>query len=157
MADGFLGTSASLMLDVVVCSLILVVPTLAFSIYLVRYRRNYAWHKRIQIALGAVLLVVVALFEIDMRMQGGFWAMTEDSPYYESKFLPMLLGVHLVFSVSTVLIWAWTLFTAIRRFPTPVGPGEFSPVHRALAWIAVLDMVATVVTGLLVYYYGFIA
>ena len=155
--EGFLGTPASIMLDVIVCSLVLVVPTLSFSIYLVRWRKNYLWHKRIQISLGVVLLIIVLLFEIDMRRQGGFWTLAADSPYADGRFLPTLLGVHLTFSISTVLFWFITFITALRRFSNPPAPGVFSPVHKTMAWIAVADMVATVVTGLMVYYFGFIA
>ena len=50
----------------------------------------------------------------------------------------------------------YTLFTALRNFPKPPEPGLFSAFHKRIAWIAVLDMVATVVTGLIIYYLGFI-
>ena len=60
MSNGFLGYGASLMLDVVVCALVLVVPTLAYSIYVVKIRRNYVRHRNVQVALGAVLLVIGA-------------------------------------------------------------------------------------------------
>jgi len=71
MSDGFLGYPASFMLDVVVCALIVVVPLLAFNIYVVRFGRNYRLHKRLQLLLAAVLLVAVGLFELDMQWQGG--------------------------------------------------------------------------------------
>lgn len=155
MGSGFLGTPASLMLDVVVCSLALVVPALLWSVYLARIGRNYALHKRVQLVLGVVLLIVVVLFEVDMRMQGGFWEMAKESAYYQTAFLRNLLGVHLFFSVSTVILWAITYVTALQSFPSPPRPNAFSQKHRVMAWVAVVDMVATVVTGLMVYYYGF--
>src|SRR5262249_40470812 len=68
MSHGFLGYNATLMLDVVVCALIVVVPTLLFSLFAVKIRRNYRLHKALQIALGVILLIVVGLFEIDMRL-----------------------------------------------------------------------------------------
>lgn len=155
MGKGFLGTPASLMLDVVVCSLVLVLPMLAASLYVVKARNNYALHKLLQIALSAALLVVVLLFEIDMRLQGGFWVMAKDSPYADTAFLKILLYVHLCFSITTVFVWYGTAIWAIRRFPSPPGPNAFSPKHKLAAWIAVADMAGTVVTGLMVYYYGF--
>lgn len=156
MAQGFLGTSASIMLDVVVVSLLLVVPVLVYSIWIVRWRRKYLLHKRIQLVLGVVLAVVVVLFEVDIRLAGGFWEMAKDSAYYETAFLRNLLYVHLFFSISTVVIWLITYLTALRFFPRPPRPGAFSQTHKILGWVAVVDMVATVVTGLMVYYYGFI-
>ncbi len=66
--NGFLGTRASLMLDVVFLAMFVVLVALAASIYLVRSRRLYEWHKRIQLLLGGVLLVTLALFEVDVRL-----------------------------------------------------------------------------------------
>ena len=71
MGKGFLGTDASLMLDVVVTSLVVVVPVLLWSLWLAKFRRNFTLHKWVQVTLSAVLSVVVILFEVDMRLQGG--------------------------------------------------------------------------------------
>ena len=60
--DGFLGTRASLMLDVVALAMLAVLPVLGFSIWLVRCRRLYAIHKRIQLTLASVLLLTVVAF-----------------------------------------------------------------------------------------------
>src|SRR4029079_9719706 len=68
--DGFLGTRATFMLDVVVLAMLGVLPVLAWSIYFLARRRRYTLHKRVQLTLGIVLLVTVALFELDMRMNG---------------------------------------------------------------------------------------
>ena len=143
MADGFLGYEASLMLDVVVVSLVVVVPLLGLSLGLVRVRKNYRLHRRLQVLLGAILLIAVTLFEIDMRLSGGFWQMSKDDS---------------TFAISTVGLWAVTLGLAHRRFlgDDPV-PGDHSRLHRRLGWLSTLDITATAVTGLLVYYYGFVA
>lgn len=157
MGNGFLGTPASLMLDVVVCSLIVVVPALLYSIYVVRYKRNYLLHKRLQITLFWVLAVAVTLFEVDMRLSGGFWEMAAQSRYIDTAFLKWLLRVHLFFSITTAVLWVVTFVTAMKKISNPPGPGGFSRAHLLMGRIAVIDMVATVVTGLMVYYYGFMA
>ena len=51
--DGFLGTRATLTLDLLVSAMLVVVLVLGWSIYQVRYRRRYLLHKRTQITLGA--------------------------------------------------------------------------------------------------------
>jgi len=158
MTDGFLGYRASLMLDVVVCALIVVVPTLLFSLYTVKIRRNYALHRLLQIALGALLLVAVTLFEIDMRLHGGIdGILAKRSPplsLAERAFFDRLLYIHLFFAVSTVVLWAVTLILALRRIPSPPRPCEHSRLHKRLGWLSAADITATAVTGLLVYYYG---
>ena len=71
--DGFLGTRASLMLDVLVLGMLVVVAVLSWSIYQVKVRRRFRLHKAVQLTLGAVVLVVVVLFEVDIRRYG--WEM----------------------------------------------------------------------------------
>jgi hypothetical protein len=75
--DGFLGTRASLMLDVVFAAMFVVLPVLAWSIQQVRVHRRYLLHKRVQLTLGTILLVAVTLFEIDMRLND--WTLRANS------------------------------------------------------------------------------
>src|SRR5262245_14823050 len=128
--DGFLGTRASITLDLVFSAMFLVTPALAWSIWLVRRRRRYDLHKRIQLFLCGVLAIAVVVFEVDMRFVSGWRERAEPSPYYASiesagpiwdaiclKLLGLdrvpgavlrMLAVHLVFAVSTTLLWIWT-------------------------------------------------
>lgn len=160
MTDGFLGYRASLMLDVVVVALIVVVPILLTSLYLVKVRRNYAAHRFLQTLLGVVLLIAVGAFEVDMRLQGGIRAilakrLTPLTPE-QLLFFDRLLAIHLVFAISTVVLWGLTLTLAWRRFSVPPRPGEHSALHKVLGWASAIDITLTSVTGLLVYYFGFI-
>ena len=118
--DGFLGTRASMMLDVVFIAMFAVVPLLGYSVYLVKYQRKYALHKQIQLVLGAVLLVTVVLFEVDMRVNG--WReRAQPSPYYGSEtahgWVWYALSIHLLFAVTTAALWIAVIVQALRRFP----------------------------------------
>ena len=148
------------MLDIVACALVLVVPLLVFSIYQVKVHRRYTLHKRLQILLGALLLVAVGLFEIDMRWQGGVRGIlakrTVPLTPDQNDFFYRVLVVHLFFAVSTVFLWSATLILALRRMPKPPAPCPHSALHKRLGWLSALDITATSVTGLLVYYYGFV-
>ena len=56
-SSGFLPTRGSFMLDFLFLALFALVLLMGVSVWLVRSRRKYAWHKRIQIVLAVVLLV----------------------------------------------------------------------------------------------------
>ena len=163
MQNGFLGNNASLMLDVVVCALVLIVPALLFSLYTVKIRRNYALHKTMQLTLGIVLLVAVSAFEIDMRLHGG-WKNIVNKPDQPVRLegsdlesVEALLWVHLVFAISTPILWVITITLALKRFPNPPVPSEHSTLHKKLGWISAIDITLTAITGLNFYYYAFIA
>jgi putative membrane protein len=158
--DGFLGTRATIMLDVVVLAMIAVLPALGFSVYLVKCRRQYALHKTLQLLLGAALLVTVALFEADMRING--WReRAVASPYSgqdgTTDWVDIVLAIHLVFAVSTALLWIAVIARALANFPAPPQPGPHSAWHKRFGTIAAIDMVCTAVTGWVFYWLAFVA
>ncbi len=158
--DGFLGTRATFMLDVVVLAMLAVLPLLGWSIYLVKYRNQYALHKKIQLTLGGVLLVTVILFELDMRVNG--WRdRAEASPYFGQEgsidWVAIVLGVHLCFAVTAAVLWTVVIVQALRRFPQPPAPAEHSPWHRRFGKLAAYDMLCTAVTGWIFYWLAFVA
>ena len=161
MSDGFLGYRTSLMLDFVVCSLVLIVPTLVYSIYLVKFRRNYVAHRNIQLTLAVVLLVAVSAFEIDMQQVQGGWqqvvAKREVKLTAEQlQSVRQVLWIHLIFAVSSPVLWATTIVLALRRMPSPPAPCVHSQWHQLLGWVATLDLTLTSITGLWFYYVAFI-
>jgi putative membrane protein len=154
-SDGFLGTRASLMLDVVAIAMVAVLALLAGSVWLVHYRRRYRLHKQIQLVLAAALLIVVGLFETEIRIHG--WrSRAESSPYYSTCVMPAL-AVHLGFSTSTCLLWAAVMVAALRKFGRAPQPGPHSAAHRFWGRLAALDMLCTAVSGWIFYWLAFVA
>ena len=62
-----------------------------------------------------------------------------------------------MFAISTPFFWAATIYLALKRFPSPPVPGPHSGLHKKLGWISATDITLTSITGLLFYYYAFIA
>ena len=162
MADGFLGNKASFMLDFVVCALVLIVPVLIYSIYLIKVRRNYVWHRNLQLILGVTLLVAVGAFEVDLQIIHDGWesivakrtvALSPEA----FQTVRNVLHIHLIFAISTPFLWAATIAFALKRFPSPPAPSEHSSLHKKLAWLSAIDLTLTSVTGLTFYYMAFVA
>lgn len=153
--DGFLPFRGSFMLDLVFVAMFAIVPVTGLSIWLVKRHACYEFHKRIQLTLGAVLLVAVGAFELDMRING--WRhRAEVSPYYDS-WVWHSLYLHLAFAISTAVLWTIVIVQGLRKFPQPARPNEYSGVHKHWAWAAAIDMLFTAVTGWAFYYLAFIA
>lgn len=156
---GFLGTRASLMLDVVFLAMFAVVPALAVSIGLVK-RSNFALHKLLQATLGAVLLVAVLAFEVDMRFFTDWRTRAAESPYFQGPGWNAVwtsLAIHLSFAVPTLLVWIAVIGLALKRFPAPPQPNAHSQLHKKLGWLATIGMTLTAVTGWIFYWLAFVA
>ena len=155
---GFLGTRASLMLDVVFVAMLLVLPILAVSIFLVK-RGHYALHKKIQLFLGTVLLAAVTAFEVDMRFFTDWEQLAEPSPYYRTEGWSTVwtaLCVHLAFAIPAAFLWAFVIIQALRKYPTPPAPSSHSASHKRWGWLAAICMVMTAVTGWIFYWLAFV-
>ena len=153
--DGFLGTRASLGLDVVLVGLLATLPVLGLSIAAVRARR-YAVHKMLQLGIVAALLAAIVVFEVDIRLVSDWRLRAAASPFWPVGVL-WSLGIHLVFAVSTLVLWTWVVWEAVRRFPSPPEPGSHGPRHRRMARLAALDLMATAVTGVIFYWLAFVS
>lgn len=152
------------MLDFVVCALIGVVPVLLWSLYLVKYRREYRMHRNLQIGLGVVLLIAVIAFEVDLQLVHGGWENVVNKPGQSPRMTPVeldsarrVLWVHLVFAITTPILWAITIVLALRRFPNPLQPAPHSRLHKKLGWASTIDITLTAVTGLVFYYVAFVS
>jgi len=154
--DGFLGSRGSFGMDLVLVGLLAVLPLLAWSIHVVRGRRDFATHKRLQLAIAAALAACIVVFEIDVRLISDWKDRARPSPFWPTGVLAAL-GIHLVFAVSTLVLWTWTIWEALRRFPVPPAPGSHGPRHRFMARLAAIDLVLTACTGIVFYWLAFVA
>lgn len=155
---GILPTRATFMLDVVFVAMFAVLPVLAASVYLVKARRRFELHRRMQITLAAVLLVAVTAFEFDLNFITKDWRpLAEPSPYYASHWVDYSLWIHLLFAVPTPLLWLLVIVQALRHFPRPAAPSRYSRRHAIWGWAAAAGMTLTAATGWIFYWMAFVA
>lgn len=159
---GFLGYDASLMLDVVVCALALIGPVLVWSISQVRSRRRFKRHRTVQLLLAALLFTAVGLFELDMKLQGGWEQIVNRDPEHPRLTgaaldeIRTVLNVHLCFAITTPILWLVTIALAMWKFPNPPVPGRHSRLHAVLGSVSAIDLILTSLTGVVFYYMAFV-
>jgi len=148
------------MLDFVFVAMLAILPILAWSIYLAKYRRAYEWHKRIQTALALVLLVAVTAFELELRLITDWKDLADPSPYFQrGQWNPVWFSllIHLCFAIPTPFLWSYVIVMAWRRFPQPAAPSDYSRAHVFWAWLAASGMFMTAATGWVFYWLAFVA
>lgn len=154
--NGFLGTRASLMVDLVVVAMVVVVIVMGWSIRQVKYHQRFTLHKRVQLLLAAALTVAITAFETDIRLHG--WEDRAAGVIGGSASMAVwtALTIHLCFALTTVVLWPTVIILALRRFPRPAAPSPHSASHRRWARLAAWDMLLTAVSGWIFYALAFI-
>jgi putative membrane protein len=156
----FFETRAPFIMNLVALGMGLLVPLIAWSIYLVRQKKAYKQHKTLQLIISGILLTVVVLFEVCVRIYG--WEEeAKPSPYYETILYPVLYG-HLFFAISAALIWSISIFKALswdkkKHLSKTLLPGASSGAHKKMGWTASFFMTMTSITGWFFYYLAFVA
>ncbi len=165
MKNGFLGNPTSFMLDFVVCALAVLVPLLLYSLFVVKKQKKYTLHRNLQVVLGVVLLVAVSAFEVDMQWVQGGWenvmgkqldTLGEEGLASKIAAVRKVLHIHLLFAVSTPVLWVVTLVLALKRFDNPPLPAKHSRTHKTLGWLSTIALTLTSVTGVWFYYVAFV-
>ncbi|HPF25264.1 MAG TPA: hypothetical protein P5528_03570 [Steroidobacteraceae bacterium] len=154
MPPGFLGTRADLLLDLVMISLVLVVPILVYSWRTVR-GGGYGIHKTVQLSVFVVLGLAVLAFELHMRELGGIFKATKDSAYAGTAVLNGWIYVHTAFAVLMALVWIIVAIGALKFFPKPPRPIKGSAVHRWMGRLGMLLALGAGLTAIPLYIYGF--
>jgi uncharacterized membrane protein YozB (DUF420 family) len=158
---GFIpGANGSFMLDFVFTAMFGILLALGYSIYLVKYRRKYELHKRLQLVLASVLLVAVLAFEIDMRFFTDWEVLASRSRFYVENTWDAVwisLTVHLCFAIPTPVVWIYVIVQALRKFPNPAAPGKHSADHKFWGWLAAAGMLLTAITGWIFYVLAFMS
>ena len=144
-----------MMLDVVFLAMFAVIPLMGWSIYQVKFNRRYQLHKRVQLALAAVLLVAVTAFEIDIRIHGWRERAAGTAGGDVSAAIETTLWIHLFFAVTTAVLWVFVTVQALRKIPNPPGPCDYSPKHIFWGKLAAIDMFLTALTGWVFYLLAF--
>ncbi len=152
---GFLGTKASLYLDVVTIYFGLLPFLLAFSI---RYalKKEYEKHYRSQIVIFTITLIIVMIFEVGIRFSGGFIEFAKESSI-PMTFLSIFLGVHIVIAILSVILWVILIYTSLREYRVGGDMAIFAKYHKQKTRVLFVGLTLTSIMGIMIYIFLFVA
>lgn len=151
---GFLGTGAALYLDVVTLYFALLPFLLGYAIRFA-VKKEYTKHYRSQIVIFVLSLVMVIVFEIGVRLSGGFLEFAKGSSF-SLTFLSVFLGVHILIALLTVVLWVIVLYTSYREYREGGDMALFARRHKRKAWVLFAGLCITSVMGVMIYAFLFV-
>lgn len=113
-SKGFLGTSAPFYLDFATVYFAILPFLLAFSIYLAA-KKEYKKHFISQAIILGVTLVVVVIFEIGVRIDGGFLEYSKNSNI-SYDFLLTFLIIHILIAIFAVGGWLYLFISTYKAY-----------------------------------------
>ena len=146
---GFLGTRAPFFMDVVTL-IVAILPLLVFGAILLARKGYPKLHMIAQNIIFGVSLVVIAYFEVGVRVGGGFDAFVSDTGVSHTYALWVLI-VHIIIALVTLIYWTLTMIGANMQYAKKELPGRYSVGHRVLAVKATLGIILTSLSGIWVY------
>ncbi len=148
---GFLGTKAPFYMDLITIYFGLL-PLLMGSAIIMAMKKKFDMHYKMQLSTFIVTLVVVVIFEIGVRLSGGFNEFMNDSNANYSA-MAIFLAIHVIVAVISVVIWAILIYSAIREYKFHKKPIIRS--HAKLGRWVYFGMSATAIMGVSIYYFLF--
>jgi len=149
---GFLGTKAALYMDVVTLYFGILPFLLAFSI-VYAVKGNYKLHFQSQISILILTIIMVLVFEVGVRVSGGFLEFAKDSSY-SFDFLVSFLIVHVIIAVAAVIGWIYLVVTSYKAYKA--GDTEGMRKHKKMGRAIFGAMTVTSIMGVMIYFFLFV-
>ncbi len=149
---GFLGTSAPLYMDMITVYFALL-PFLMGVAIVMAVQRRYKLHYIMQLWIYIVSIVFVVIFEIGIRMSGGFNAFIEGS-ITDYDGMTTFLIVHIVIAIISVILWSKLIYSATKEYKRRDNKPITS--NKKLGKIIYAGMSITSAMGVSIYYFLFV-
>ena len=150
---GFLGTRAAMYMDVVTVYFALLPFLTAFAIRFA-VKGNHVAHYRSQMAILGVTLLLVVVFEIGVRIGGGFLAYVKESGV-NYPFMVTFLVVHILVAMATVGSWVFLIYSARRAYLEQGPSAEAFAGHKKTGRRVFGGIVLTSAMGVAIYLFLF--
>jgi uncharacterized membrane protein YozB (DUF420 family) len=147
-----LGTRADGWLDAGALGLTVLTGLLLLSVVAVR-RGRFRLHRRLQMILAGVALVMVLLLEWRFRTVG--WREAAKSSSWFPLGVDLSLGIHIAFALAMVVGWIGAVTVGIRGWRDGSLDVDQRARHRWWGWFATIATIGTAVTAWIFYVAAF--
>lgn len=150
-SDGFLGTDAPFYLDLATVYFAILPFLLAFSIFFA-IKKQYKKHFISQALILGVTLFIVVIFEIGIRISGGF---IEYSKYSNVSydFMLVFLIIHILIAIAAVAGWLFLFISSYKQYKTNTLNAT---LHKKIGKAIFASLTITSIMGIFMYLFLFV-
>lgn len=148
---GFLGTKALMYMDIITIYFGLLPLLMASAIYMA-IKKRYKLHYKMQVSIFALTLIVVAIFEVGIRVSGGFSAFMEQSNA-NNFYMLIFLVIHVLVAILSVVLYSILIYSSSQQFIFKKEPLALN--HKKMGQVVFFGMTSTSIMGILIYYFLF--
>ena len=150
-SQGFLGTSAPFYLDLITVYFGILPFLLGFSIYFA-IKKEYGKHFISQSIILSITLILTVIFEIGVRITGGFLEYSKHSNI-SFDFMVIFLGIHIEVAIIAVAGW---LFLFISSYKDYKNNKLDATKHKKIGKAIFLALTISSIMGIFIYLFLFV-
>lgn len=147
---GFLGSRAPLYMDIVAV-MFFILPVLLFISIRYAINKEIKKHFISQVMIFIMMLLSVIIFEVGMRVAGGF-TIYLDLSSINKTFFTIFLIVHIITAIIVINTWSYQLITSIKAYRHGTLVGEVAASHKRIGKIVTIGIVIVLFQAAAIYY-----
>jgi putative membrane protein len=148
---GFLGTSAPIYLDITTIYFAILPFLLAFSIYFA-IKKEYGKHFFSQAIILGLTLVIVVIFEICIRISGGFLEYSKYSNI-SFEFMIVFLTIHILIAIAAIGGWLFLFISSYKDYKNNSFNGN---KHKKIGKAIFFALTISSIMGIFIYLFLFV-
>ena len=153
-SSGFLGTKAPFYIDFVTIYFAIFPLLMAFTIFLA-VKKKYKEHFISQAILLIVTIVIVVVFEIGLRISGGFAEYVKESDLSYIFMLSFLI-IHIIIAIIALIVWVYSFITSYKLYRKNKLEKIKNSNHKKLGKLIFLGLTISSFMGVCIYIFLFL-
>jgi len=152
-SSGFLGTSAPFYMDAVTVYFAIFPILMAYTIYLA-IKKRYKEHFVSQGILLVFTITLIVIFEIGLRITGGFLEYIKGNELSYTFVLSFLI-IHIIIAIISVITWVYLFITSLKLYKKNQLEEIKKSNHKKLGKLIFLGMTISSFMGVCIYIFLF--
>jgi len=152
--SGFLGTSAPFYIDFVTVYFTIFPLLMGFTIFLA-IKKRYKEHFISQAILLVITIVITIIFEIGLRISGGFLEYAKESDL-SFNFMLTFLSIHIFIAVVALIGWVYLFISSLTNYRQNRFETIKNSNHKQIGKLVFFSMTLSSLMGIFIYLFLFL-